>query len=360
MRHPGCLVKRALAVGVVAAATVTVTVTAANGVAGRPAVAAAGCRVSGALFASPFAAGERDDHAVTVLRSVQRGTWTGFAYNGIGGFALLSWRPGQRARVLDRRSYQSYSIAGSVKPVGVTPAGAVVANLQARTASRYWAFGYVHGRRFPLRTPSTWRNMAVLAVTGQGRILGYGLTGWSAKPVYHLVSWHDIHAAPRHLLDARADARSVVADQHGDFAWGLSDNNGRTAFTTRLPSGAVRTLAPPSPGHGGIISSAAGSFVFAVYNGHVVRWNTAAAPPTGAMQGGDVASDRAGPVTTAGAAGDVVSGADHRYFTVSGQQSVAIPGEYYADGPDGEAVGPYHRLAFTGGRDRLAHFMTCS
>lgn len=327
-------------------------------VAAPDASAAASCRPGPAAFANPL-----DPHgsywaSITGLQTQQRGVWAGFAYDGVGDFAVLQWHPGARVRVLDKRQYRniSYSVAKSVSAVGVTPAGAVVANLQARTAQRRWAFAYLHGRRFQLRTPHAWRDVAALSVTTAGPIIGYG----TVKPYHYvLVSWHDIHAAPRVLgTIVTHQLGSPAADQHGDIAWSTTTYQTVATFHVRLADGQVRTLASPFPGSGGNLGAAAGAFVTASVNQHVVRWNLSTVPASGPVPV-HVVTSGSGLVDAAGVTGAVVWGNDHRSAKIGAAAPIALAGEYRADGPVGEAIAPNNRIAFTG-KDRLVHILTCS
>lgn len=315
------------------------------------------CAVGPAAFRNPF--GTHLPNAWTALQHSQRGVWTGSAYDGIGDFKVLAWRRGHRVQVLDERSYRNITYGiGSVRTVGVTAAGAVVANLQARTAGRMWTFAYLHGRRFQLAAPKSWRDMAALAVTRSGEIVGYGIV----KPWHYiLVTWHDIHAQPQVLgIVGTRMLSSPLADQHGDIAWSTQNRNAVTRFHVRLASGAIRTLTTDFPDSGGNLGAAAGSQIYASVDRHVVRWDLANAPSSGPIPARTLAAiPGATGVDTAGPNGAVIWGADHRTLQVGNRAPVAIPHEYYSDGPVGEAISPYNVVAYTSANDRLVHLMTC-
>jgi hypothetical protein len=245
--------------------------------------------------------------------------------------------------------------------VGVTPGGAIVADVMGALGRRHWAYAYLHGHRYQLKTPRSWSTVTLLTVTNSGQIIGYGLTGPRNRPTYHLVSWATIHASPKALMSLPPRTRSVVADQDGDIAWSYASPWWRYIQRVRLPSGVIRTLAP-GDGDTSDFALASGSRVFAQDGGGVEAWDIhRAATTAGPIPGRKLTAGKAylDDPDAAGPDGAVVWGGDHRSVLYPSNRGYRIPGEYYADGPVGETITSDGRVAFTAAKDHLIHILTC-
>jgi hypothetical protein len=330
------------------------------------AVAAAGCTLSKPLFANPYSRG--DSSAYAALTTFQHARWAGYVSNGFGDIKVITWRPGRRPTALALRRFRGVEFyeRSAVQPVGITPTGAVIANMQDDRSRRSRPFAYPPGRHVELHVLSAWRSVRVLAVTEDGHILGYGnLSNRPMHPRYQLSVWRGIHAAP-HVVRTVVGApySPPVADRRGDFGW-VVDEPTTTLLQARLASGEVRTLDPGFANHGSTLEGGSGPFLFArtaATDTRILRWNTAGAGPTGPLHPQVVAhasgQDR---VIAVGAGGAAVFGwSQGLRYSPGAPPSMPVPGAMQtADGPVAAAVGPGGEVAFTRARDHLVHFLTC-
>jgi hypothetical protein len=321
-----------------------------------------GCSLSGPLFANPYSGvvGFNDLHA-TALRVYQRGLWLGIASDGGGRLRLLTWRRGHGVRTLAARRITGapYGLGYSVQPIGVTPAGAVVANMQDDNSRTLRPFAYVGGHHFLLHSASTWRAATALAVTDDGRILGYSTIGRGEHLRYQLAVWRGIHAHPL-LRRTVAPNGLPIADQAGDFAWVTVDpNSADFTFHVRSPSGQLRVL-DFGRNYGGGFEPSAGHDLFTTINDGIMRFDSVAAG-AGPLRGQVVARSRNQmQVLAAGQNGDFLDG-NFRFHLASPARGVVVPGSFQGGdfAPPPAAIGPSHRLAFTSRRDHLVHLLTC-
>ena len=262
-----------------------------------PAVAASApsCTVGGALFANPLTAHSRE--GVTRIEAVQRGIAVGLAAGESNYMGVIWWRPGGGVHLLEkwRETDDRPWTGGTINAVGVTPAGAIVADVEARAANRQWPFAWYHGRRYQLATPANWFDVKLLSVTDTGRIIGYGLSGSRTNPAIHVVSWSGLTAQPSPLVYLRPGPskpvdpivypRDIVADQHGDVAWTAHASPGVDAYKVRLASGTIRNMSVPGTAQQdtGTGWAAAGSYLFVENRFNVVRWNTSNLPSSGPL-----------------------------------------------------------------------------
>ncbi|MDQ2837525.1 MAG: hypothetical protein M3Y89_08930 [Actinomycetota bacterium] len=301
------------------------------------------------------------------------GLWAGVRFDGGTTFQVISWKAG-RTTVLDSFNYAnvSYDDLRSVRVVGVSSAGAVVASVQRTDAwveaNRRIGVRYQNGHRTVLKALPGWQSVDPTGVSPDGRISGDirrqadgggQVEQWSATGAVSTVAAN--HAGSS-AIDALGDVGYIYQNNYDEFSL-VRLANGRTLHL----GGDVSEDPSTSQVAGG-----SGPYLYGrVENGAVVRWamTGASALPAGAT----VPMSSAQPLnwfTGAGPDGTLVgqnlSGRDltdrgARLLRDSVGDFHPMPAEFQASYQDHRPVGiaPDGTLAYTG-TDGLVRFYKCT
>jgi hypothetical protein len=316
------------------------------------------------LYANPLAKHRLNFYrrgAYTDVQLVQHGLWVGSASSGTDTVAATLWRPGGHVRVLGRYRYDGVSFGIAVEMAGVTPGGSPVGYVQRRhSSSKTFPVAYRHAhhyRAYRLAVHGDWKSTSVLAVTDRGAVLGVANLGTFRHPLLRIVRWSRVSAHPEVLRKfPREHYPELKADQRGDVVW----SSGRGAFVRR-PGGKVQRLVGPNDDRP-YVQSAAGDYLFADSNDGLIRWEINQTSRQARQLRGQLVTGpehRNNYPSASSRFGAIVDGAivKHRHFQEFDGRRVRLGDEYYDS--VGEAIPSGDSVAYTVGRDRLVHRLTC-
>jgi hypothetical protein len=332
-------------------------------------VATASCTTTGPAFTTLRGVTEDSEEPTFAAFNTERnGLWAGVEWDG-GDLDLISWHSGQHSpTLLGQFSQIASAFVGpfaSLRAVGITPAGGVVAVAQLPDNPKvgYQQAGYLYlkGKRYTLTHEPTWTSVVPVGVTDDGTIVGWVQVGPTGHARTWVEEWNS-SGSGHHMITPISGGPSLVAvDGEGDVSLGA---NGVASVWVAATHKIVPLGAPAGASNATnfvYVGGTTASFYGYTDSYDVAKWgvsSTANPLPVVDLVGIGEPIGASGYTDVLMLLSDIPSNAvlitrNHKLAPIPTQGTTTV--QFAGD----TMITPGGTVAYTGNKDHLIHFMTC-